>query len=179
MKAVTILFYKPYGVVSQFTPLADHTTLKDFNLPSDVYPCGRLDHDSEGLLLLTSDGALQHRISDPKFAHPRTYLAQVERVPTPEVLSRLCAGVKLKDGMTRPCKARRMDPEPVFPPRTPPIRFRKNVLTAWLEITLNEGRNRQVRRMTAVVGHPTLRLVRVSLGEYTLENLLPGQWRQV
>lgn len=172
-----VLFNKPYGVVSQFTPLAGHPTLAAFGLPKGLYPAGRLDRDSEGLLLLTSDGALQHLLTDPKYRHPRTYWAQVERVPDEGSLSKLRAGVRLKDGMTRPCEARLLDVEPSLPPRVPPVRFRKNVPTAWVELTLTEGRNRQVRRMTAHVGHPTLRLVRARIGALSLEGLAPGEWR--
>lgn len=172
-----VLFNKPYGVVSQFTALAGHPTLAAFGLPKGLYPAGRLDHDSEGLLLLTSDGALQHLLTDPGHAHPRTYWAQVERVPGEEALAKLRAGLRLKDGPTRPCAARLLETEPDLPPRVPPVRFRKNVPTAWLELTLTEGRNRQVRRMTAHVGHPTLRLVRSRIGGLTLEGLEPGAWR--
>lgn len=172
-----VLFNKPYGVVSQFSALAGHLTLAGFGLPKGLYPAGRLDHDSEGLLLLTSDGALQHLLTDPRHAHPRTYWAQVERVPGEEALSKLREGLRLKDGATRPCAARLLEAEPDLPPRVPPVRFRKNVPTAWLELTLTEGRNRQVRRMTAHVGHPTLRLVRARIGELTLAGLAPGAWR--
>ena len=170
-------FYKPYGVVSQFKPLAGHCTLAQFGLPKMIYPCGRLDHDSEGLLLLTDNGALHRRICDPLFAHPRTYWAQVERVPAEEALARLRAGPTLADGPTRSCKAGLLPKEPDLPPRQPPIRYRKNVQTAWLELELKEGRNRQVRRMTAAVGHPTLRLVRVKIGPVGLDDLSPGKWR--
>ncbi len=174
---MVILFHKPYGVVSQFTPLAKHRSLADFGLPKGVYPAGRLDADSEGLLVLTDDGALQHRLSDPRFDHPKTYWAQIERVPNEEALRRLRAGVRLSDGRTRPCQARLLDPSPAPEPRAPPIRFRKNVPTAWIELTLTEGRNRQVRRMTAAVGHPTLRLIRVRVGPYELRGLASGEWR--
>lgn len=177
MKAV--LFNKPYGVVSQFTPLAGHPTLAGFGLPKGLYPAGRLDHDSEGLLLLTSDGALQHLLTDPKHRHPRTYWAQVERVPDEAALAKLRAGVRLKDGPTRPCEARLLDGAPDLPARVPPIRFRKNVPDSWLELTLTEGRNRQVRRMTAHVGFPTLRLVRARIGALSLEGLAPGDWREL
>lgn len=175
--ARTVLFHKPYGVLSQFTPLDGHPSLSGFGLPAGLYAAGRLDHDSEGLLLLTSDGALHHRLTDPRFAHPRTYLAQVERVPAPEALERLKAGPVLSDGPTRPCGVRLLEEGPPLPPRDPPVRFRKSVPTAWLELTLTEGRNRQVRRMTAAVGHPTLRLVRVRIGALSLEGLAPGRWR--
>ncbi|MFA5138203.1 MAG: pseudouridine synthase [Elusimicrobiota bacterium] len=174
---MVVLFNKPYGVVTQFTALAGHKTLACFGLPAGVYPAGRLDADSEGLLVLTDDGALQHRLSDPRFEHPKTYWAQVEGEVSEEALSRLSKGVKLKDGMTRPCRARVIE-APRVGPRTPPIRFRKTVPTAWLELVLTEGRNRQVRRMTAAVGLPTLRLVRVRVGEWDLKGLAPGEWRE-
>lgn len=178
-RAQTILFNKPYGVVSQFTPAGGHKTLGDFGLPSDVYPAGRLDADSEGLMILTSEGRIQHKISSPRFSHPRTYLVQVERIPEPEALERLAAGLKLKDGKTRPCKVQLLEKAPGMSERVPPIRERKNVPTAWLELTLTEGRNRQVRRMTAAVGHPTLRLVRVRMGKLGLGGVRQGQWREL
>lgn len=174
-----VAFYKPYGVVSQFSPLAGHRTLKDFELPPRVYPCGRLDHDSEGLLILTDDGALSQRLTDPRFHHEKTYWAQVERIPEDAALDKLRHGPRLKDGPTRPCRARLLREEPALPPREPPIRFRKNVPTAWLELVITEGRNRQVRRMTAAVGHPTLRLVRARVGRVSLSGLEPGRWRTV
>lgn len=174
-----VAFNKPYGVVSQFSPHSTHRALAEFGLPKGVYPIGRLDHDSEGLLLLTDDGGLQHRLSDPRFGHPRTYWAQVERLPSSEALGRLAAGPRLSDGPTRPCRARVLKEAPALPPREPPIRFRKNVPTAWIELTLAEGRNRQVRRMTAAVGHPTLRLVRSAIGKLQLGALAPGRWREV
>lgn len=179
MPGAHVLLYKPYGVVSQFTPLGGHPTLAGFGLPKGLYPAGRLDHDSEGLLLLTGDGALQNLLTDPRWAHPRTYAAQVERVPDAASLERLAKGVRLKDGPTRPCKVRLLEEDPGFPPRDPPVRYRKSVPTAWLELTLTEGRNRQVRRMTAHVGFPTLRLVRVRIGALGLEGLAPGQWRRL
>jgi len=171
------LFYKPYGVLSQFTARDGHRSLSEFGLPKGIYPVGRLDHDSEGLLVLTADGELNHRLSDPRFGHERTYLAQVERLPSAEALERLARGVTLRDGPTKPCRVRLIEGEPVSEPRDPPIRFRKNVPAVWLEMTLTEGRNRQVRRMTAAIGHPTLRLVRVRVGAWTLEGLRPGEWR--
>lgn len=171
-----ILFNKPYGVVSQFS--GEGSTLKDFIKARDVYPVGRLDHDSEGLLLLTNDGELQHRLSDPKFGHPRTYWVEVERIPDEQALRRLAAGVTIQGYRTRPATVRLLQHEPDLPARTPPIRFRKNVPTAWVELILTEGRNRQVRRMTAAVGHPTLRLVRVAIGDLRLEGLGPGEWRE-
>ena len=174
-----ILFNKPYGVVSQFSPLAGHRTLADFRLPKGIYPAGRLDKDSCGLLLLTDDGRLQRALTDPRFRHPRTYWVQVERVPAPEKLKRLARGIRLGDGMTRPCKARLLYKEPELPPRVPPVRYRKTVPTAWLEMTLIEGRNRQVRRMTAHISHPALRLVRARIGEFTLKGLAQGQWRSL
>lgn len=178
---MVIVFYKPYGVLSQFTAERGSTaaTLKQYIDVPDVYSVGRLDHDSEGLLLLTDDGALQHRLSDPRFEHPRTYLAQVERVPSVDALEQLRRGIHMREYRTRPASVRLLDQEPPLLPRHPPIRFRKNVPTAWLEMTLTEGRNRQVRRMTAAVGHPTLRLVRTAIGKLTLEGLHPGQWREL
>jgi 23S rRNA pseudouridine2457 synthase len=145
---------------------------------SGVYPAGRLDRDSEGLLFLTNDGALQHRLTDPKFAHPRTYWVQVEGVPSEKGLRELAQGVMIQGYRTRPARVRLLDREPQLAPREPPIRFRKTVPTSWIEITLTEGRNRQVRRMTAAVGHPTLRLVRVAIGNLRVETLQPGQWRE-
>ena len=176
---IILLFNKPYGVVSQFTPLAGHKSLKDFGFPKGIYPVGRLDHDSEGLLVLTDDGILNNRLTDPRHYHRRTYLAQVERIPEEAALRTLREGPRLADGPTRACKVQLLSQEPVLPPRDPPIRFRKNVPTAWLELTLTEGRNRQVRRMTAFIGHPTLRLARTRVGPFHLEGLEPGQWKQV
>ena len=174
-----IAFYKPYGVLSQFTAEGGHTGLSGFNLPSDVYAAGRLDHDSEGLLLLTNDGRLIKKLLDPAFGHPRTYLAQVERTITQEALDRLGRGVVIKGYKTKPCRAERMEEPLCLPERVPPIRFRKNIPTSWIKLTLTEGKNRQVRHMTAAVGFPTLRLIRVSVGSLTLEGLKPGEWRQV
>lgn len=176
----SILFYKPYGVLSQFTPEGDHPTLADFGpFPKDVYPIGRLDADSEGLLLLTNDKNLQHRLTEPKFGHVRTYWAQVERVPSAEALHQLTRGVTIGDHRTNPSTVRLLDAAPELPARAVPIRYRKNVPTAWIELKLTEGRNRQVRRMTAAVGHPTLRLVRVGIVFLTLEGLRPGEWREL
>lgn len=173
-----ILFNKPFQVMSQFTGDGDRATLANFiNLP-EVYPAGRLDFDSEGLLLLTNAGWLQHRIADPKHKLPKTYLVQVERVPSADVLNLLAKGVRLNDGMTRPAKVE-LIAEPNVWPRVPPIRERKTVPTAWLRLTINEGRNRQVRRMTAAVGHPTLRLIRERIGEWDLGGLQPGEWKEV
>lgn len=154
-------------------------TLKDYISVPDVYPVGRLDQDSEGLLLLTDDGPLQHRLSNPKFQHPRTYWVQVERIPDETALTTLQQGVVIQGYRTRPTQVRLLPEEPTLPEREPPIRFRKTVPTAWLEMILTEGRNRQVRRMTAAVGFPTLRLVRVRIGELSLEGLAPGQWRSL
>lgn len=176
----TFLFNKPYGVLSQFTPEGDHPTLADFGpFPKDVYPVGRLDADSEGLLLLTNDKNLQHRLTEPKFGHERTYWAQVERVPSKESLERLARGVSIGDHRTQPASVRLLETDPGLPERTVPIRFRKNVPTAWVELALTEGKNRQVRRMTAAVGHPTLRLVRVGIVFLTVEGLQPGEWREL
>ncbi|GAB4471992.1 MAG: pseudouridine synthase [Anaerolineae bacterium] len=174
----TLAFYKPYGVISQFTAHHERQiTLAAFVDVPGVYPAGRLDLDSEGLLLLTDDGALQARITDPRHRLPKVYLAQVERIPTPEVLCQLEQGVVIAGRRTRPVRAELLADEPDLPPRDPPIRFRKTVPTAWVRLTLHEGRNRQVRRMTAAVGHPTLRLVRTAIGPITLAGLEPGRWR--
>jgi 23S rRNA pseudouridine2457 synthase len=175
-----LLFHKPYDVLSQFSEQADSParTLKDFIAVPDVYPVGRLDRDSEGLLLLTSNGRLQHRLSDPKFQHPRTYWVQVERIPTPEALQQLRQGLVIQDYRSRPAQVQLLDP-PDLLPRDPPIRYRKSIPTAWLELTLTEGKNRQVRRMTAAVGFPTLRLVRAAIGVLQLAGLQPGKWRDL
>lgn len=171
-----VLFNKPYGVLSQFTDDAGRATLADFVDVPGVYPAGRLDADSEGLLLLTDDGALQARIADPRFKLPKCYLVQVEGDIGEAALAELRRGVRLKDGMTRPALAERIDPPQLWP-RNPPVRFRKTVPDSWLRLTIREGRNRQVRRMTAAVGHPTLRLVRWSIGDWSLDGLAPGTWR--
>ncbi|MBA3487106.1 MAG: pseudouridine synthase [Lysobacter sp.] len=189
-----IAFNKPFGVLCQFTDAAQgrasaaragraeaarstppRPTLAAFGLPPRVYAAGRLDHDSEGLLLLTDDGALAHRLTDPGHKQPKTYWVQVEGVPAAAQLAQLEAGVELADGLTLPATAVRIDP-PALWPRDPPVRFRKTVPDAWLEMTIHEGRNRQVRRMTAAVGLPTLRLVRVGIGPHRLAGLEPGQW---
>lgn len=175
-----VLFNKPYDVLSQFTDKGTdgsprQTLSRYIDLPG-VYPAGRLDRDSEGLMVLTDNGRLQAKISNPKFRSPKTYLAQVEGSPSDAQLGALRAGVTLKDGPTRPAKVDVIDPPDLWP-RTPPVRFRKTVPDAWLRLTITEGRNRQVRRMTAHVGLPCLRLVRWSVGEWTLDGLSPGEWR--
>ncbi len=176
-----LLFHKPYGVLTQFTDrlATQHPTLIDYIPVPAVYPVGRLDRDSEGLLLLTNHGRVQHLLSDPRFRHPRTYWVQVERVPDAAALVKLQQGILIQNYQTRPAQIRLLAEAPPLPPRNPPIRFRKHVPTAWLEITLTEGRNRQVRRMTAAVGFPTLRLVRVAIAHLRLEGLEPGQWRDL
>lgn len=174
---VTLLLNKPFGVLSQFTSEGGHPCLGDYVQIPDVYPAGRLDRDSEGLLVLTSDGALQHRITDPRHAWAKRYLAQVEGEPDEATLAALRAGPILRDGPTRPCEARRIEAPDWLWPRDPPIRWRRAIPTCWLEIVICEGRNRQVRRMTAAAGLPTLRLVRASIGDWTLDGLAPGQWR--
>ena len=190
-----LVFYKPYDVLSQFSdgphssppnPLANgdvtmpqRLTLKDYIPVTGVYPVGRLDKDSEGLMLLTNDGWVQHRLSDPRYAHPRTYWVQVERQPSADDLSQLRQGVIIKGYHTRPCDVSLLTEVSSLPERIPPIRHRKTVPTAWLEITLREGKNRQVRRMTAAIGYPTLRLVRVAIAHLHLGTLLPGEWRDI
>jgi len=175
-----ILLNKPFGVLSQFTDKgtagSERPTLSKFVDVPGVYPAGRLDRDSEGLLVLTDDGALQARIADPKFKKPKTYLVLVERIPDDAALDALRSGVLLKDGKTRPAKVSRIDPPELWE-RDPPVRYRKSVPDCWLSLTISEGRNRQVRRMTAAVGHPTLRLVRWSVGDWSLDNIGPGTWR--
>ena len=173
-----VLFNKPYGVLSQFRDKPGQQVLADYIDLDRVYPAGRLDKDSEGLLLLTDDGALQHHISHPKRKQPKTYWVQVEGEMTTEAVSQLRKGVILKDGPTSPAKARCMT-EPDVWPRDPPIRYRASIPTSWLELTISEGRNRQVRRMTAAVGFPTLRLIRYRIGPWTLDGLQPGEWRMI
>lgn len=192
MASTYLLFYKPYDVLSQFglpTPTAGQpraaespappATLKDFIPIPEVYPVGRLDRDSEGLLLLTDDGKLQHQLTDPRYGHPRTYWVQVERIPDAAAIAQLQQGVTIRNYRTRPAHAQLLPSPPDLPPRHPPIRYRKSVPTAWLELTLTEGRNRQVRRMTAAVGYPTLRLVRVAIASLQLDGLQPGAWRHL
>lgn len=169
---------KPFSVVTQFTDPHGRATLKDYVNVPDVYPAGRLDRDSEGLLLLTNDGRLQARITDPEYKIAKTYWVQIEGLPTEEQLNQLRCGVELKDGLTLPAQVRAIDAPPLWL-RNPPVRFRKTVPTGWLELTIKEGRNRQVRRMTAAVGLPTLRLVRIQIGPWHLGNLQPGQWEDV
>ncbi len=174
------LFYKPYQVLSQFSPEPGKETLSDYlSLPKDVYPVGRLDYDSEGLLLLTNDSQIKSTLTDPKFGHPKTYLAQVERIPNEEALQRLREGVVIEGVKTKPAEIELLTEEPVLPPRSVPIRVRKNIPTAWLQIVLREGRNRQVRKMTAAVGHPTLRLVRIKIGTLEIGPLKPGEWKEI
>jgi 23S rRNA pseudouridine2457 synthase len=188
-----LLFHKPYGVLSQFTPACRHSalrragtpehghkSLRDFGpFPLDVYPVGRLDADSEGLLLLTNDNMVKHRLTDPKFEHEKTYLVQVERIPNDEALKKMRSGVVIEGKKTKPAEVKLLGAEPTLPPRAVPIRFRKNVPTAWIELTLSEGRNRQVRKMTAAIGHPTLRLVRIRIGGLMLGDLETGMSRDL
>ncbi len=173
-----ILLNKPFQVLCQFSPEGDKQTLKDFVPIPKVYPAGRLDYDSEGLVVLTDAGWLQHLISDPKHKIAKTYWAQVERIPDQQALEQLKVGVELKDGMTRPAEVSQIT-EPQIWERNPPIRERKNVPTAWIALKISEGRNRQVRRMTAAVGYPTLRLIRQSVGPWDLQQLQPGEWVEV
>jgi len=175
-----IAFNKPYGVLCQFTDrgMPSRRTLAEYGLPAGVYPAGRLDFDSEGLLLLTDDGPLAHRLTDPRHKLPKTYWVQVEGDPDEARLDTLRRGVELNDGPSLPAQAQRID-APALWPRDPPVRFRRTVPDAWLELTIREGRNRQVRRMTAAAGLPTLRLVRVGMGEIALDALAPGEWRRV
>jgi len=175
-----LAFHKPFGVLSQFTPDGSpHSTLAKFSFPKNVYPLGRLDADSEGLLLLSDEPGLNHRLLDPQNAHPRCYWAQVEGIPTSTVLEKLSQGVSIGDHQTLPCHAWLLDPQPAVPPRDPPIRVRKTVPDCWIGLDLTEGKNRQVRKMTAAVGHPTLRLIRVRIGRLELGDLPQGQWREL
>jgi len=173
-----IAFNKPYGVLSQFTADGSpNRTLAEFGLPKNVYPIGRLDSDSEGLLLLSDEPELNERLLHPRHAHGRVYWVQVEKIPTTDALARLARGVVVQGRKTLPCHAWLLDPQPQMPPRDPPIRFRKSVPDCWIALELTEGKNRQVRRMTAAIGHPTLRLVRVQIGGFTLAGVAAGKWR--
>lgn len=178
MTSRLLRFYKPYGVLSQFTPEGRWQGLKPFIDVAGVHAAGRLDADSEGLLLLTDHGPLQAHIADPRHKMPKTYWVQVEGIPSDEALQQLRHGVQLNDGLTLPADVRRLD-APSMPERNPPIRVRASIPDCWIELVIREGRNRQVRRMTAAIGHPTLRLVRVAIGPYTLEGLEPGQWQDI
>ena len=174
-----IIFYKPYGVLSQFTSEINHKTLADFGLPKEVYPVGRLDKDSEGLLLLSNDGPFIKNFLDN---HEREYLVQVEKIPDEIAILKLQSGIVLDFGKTKPCKVQAVDEPKDLAPRIPPVRFRKNIPTSWLKIILKEGKNRQVRRMTAAVGFPTLRLIRIGLGKFKLHNFIDfkeGEWKEV
>lgn len=173
-----ILFNKPYGVISQFSEHEKHTPLSNYISEKDFYPAGRLDHDSEGLLILTDEGKIQHCLSHPKHKQAKTYWVQVDGEITDEALEQLSKGVDLKDGLTRPAKAKKID-EPELWQRNPPVRYRAEIPTSWCQLSITEGKNRQVRRMTAAVGFPTLRLVRISIGEFTLDGLSPGEWRKI
>jgi 23S rRNA pseudouridine2457 synthase len=175
----TIALFKPYGVVSQFSAGDGRATLSGFVPVAGIYPVGRLDRDSEGLLLLTDDGRLAHRLTDPRFEHPKTYLVQVERIPDAGALESFRRGMMLSDGRTRPAQVALLEEPPALADRAVPIRFRKRVPTAWLRLTIHEGRNRQVRRMTAAAGHPTLRLVRIAIGPIFLGDQAPGHWREL
>ena len=176
-----LAFHKPYGVLSQFTPEPGSRwrTLAEFGLPANVYALGRLDADSEGLLLLSDEAGLNSRLLDPEHGHRREYWVQVERIPTDEALAQLARGVKIGADTTRPCTVRRLEPAPTVAPRDPPVRARQTVPDCWLSLELTEGKNRQVRRMTAAVGHPTLRLMRVRTGNFSLGELASGTWREL
>jgi 23S rRNA pseudouridine2457 synthase len=178
-KPQTILFNKPYGVLPCFTDLQGRPTLADYIHLPGVYAAGRLDQDSEGLMILTSNGRLAHHVTDPQRKLPKVYLAQIERIPSEGALQKLRQGILLSGKRTRPAKVRYLPKEPRLPERPVPIRFRKHVPTAWIEITLHEGMNRQIRRMTAAVGHPTLRLVRIAIGSLLLSDLAVGKWREL
>lgn len=174
-----ILFNKPYGVICQFSEHEKHPTLKDYIPIPGVYAAGRLDTDSEGLLILTDDGVLQHRIAHPRHKEDKTYWVQVEGVPDDNQLQPLRRGIDLGDFVAKPAKVKMIAEPPNLWPRNPPIRERKAIPTSWLELTISEGKNRQVRRMTAKIGFPTLRLIRAGIGKYSLENLSPGEWRKI
>ena len=174
-----ILFNKPYGVLCQFRAVAGRMTLKDYLPQPDIHAAGRLDADSEGLLVLTSDGRVQHRITDPRHKMPKTYYVQVDGIPDSTALELLCRGIALNDGVTLPADARAVDEPAWLWPRDPPVRIRKNIPTSWITLTLREGKNRQVRRMTAAVGYPTLRLIRYAIGPWNIDGLAPGHWKNL
>jgi 23S rRNA pseudouridine2457 synthase len=174
-----IIFNKPYNVLSQFTPEDGARALSEFNLPPDVYAAGRLDKDSEGLLLLTNDGLMIEKLLNPRNEKPKIYWVLVERVPTEDELERMRAGLKIEDYLTSPCKVKILDPQPEVPPRDPPVRFRKTVQDVWIEMTITEGKNRQIRKMTAAIGHPTLRLIRKKIGNLELGDLSEGEWKEI
>lgn len=174
-----VLFNKPFNVLSQFTPEDGARSLAEFNLPAGVYAAGRLDKDSEGLLLLTSDGPLIEKLLNPKNEKPKTYWVLVERVPTEEELVRMRNGLKIEDYLTKPCSVKILDPQPEVDPRNPPVRFRKTVQDIWIEITIVEGKNRQIRKMTAAIGHPTLRLIRRKIANLELGDLKIGEWKEI
>lgn len=174
-----ILFHKPFDVLCQFSPQDGVKTLGDFNLPKDVYPAGRLDKDSEGLLLLTDDGPFIEKLLNPKNEKPKTYWVLVERVPTEEALQKMRVGLKIEDYITKPCKVKIIDPQPSVPVRDPPVRTRKTVQDVWLEMEIVEGKNRQVRKMTAAIGHPTLRLIRKNIANLSVDEIEIGTWKEI
>jgi 23S rRNA pseudouridine2457 synthase len=173
------LFHKPYGVLSQFTPEAGARSLAEFELPKDIYPAGRLDKDSEGLLFLTNDGLLIEKLLNPKNEKVKTYWVLVERVPSVESLEKMRQGLRIEDYQTLPAQVKILDPQPEVPPRDPPVRFRKTVQDIWIEVKIMEGKNRQVRKMTAAIGHPTLRLIRKKIGNLELGDLAPGEFLEL
>ena len=174
-----IIFHKPYGVLSQFTPEDGARSLAEFNLPKDIYPAGRLDKDSEGLLLLTDDGPLIDKLLHPRHDKLKTYWVLVERVPSEEELSKMRQGLTIEDYVTKPCHVSIIGPQPQLPVRDPPVRYRKNVQDIWIEVQISEGKNRQIRKMTAAIGHPSLRLIRIKLGNLDLGELAPGEWKEI
>ena len=174
-----ILFHKPFGVLSQFTPEVGAKSLCEFGLPKEIYPAGRLDKDSEGLLLLTDDGPLIEKLLNPRREKPKTYWVLVERIPTEENLQKMREGLKIEDYQTRPAQVKILTPQPTIPPRDPPVRVRKTVEDVWIEVRITEGKNRQVRKMTAAIGHPTLRLIRKKIANLELGTLGPGEWMEI
>jgi 23S rRNA pseudouridine2457 synthase len=174
-----VIFHKPYGVLSQFTPEDGARSLAEFDLPKNIYPAGRLDKDSEGLLLLTNNGPLIEKLLNPKNEKQKTYWVLVERVPSEESLDKMRQGLKIEDYYTRPCSVKIIDPQPLVPPRDPPVRSRKTVQDVWLEVKITEGKNRQVRKMTAAIGHPTLRLIRLAIANLELSDLALGEWKEL